>query len=745
MLKIDKTMAIIFAVLFIFSMTASATLMPSARAQTGVTLKTFAYINAAPNPVGVNQQTYIIMWLNLIFNGAMTANTYRFQGYQLTIVGPSGTTTVNFPVVHDTTSAQDYAFTPSAAGTYNITFSFPGMDITAANDGSTSALIGDKYGASSATTTLTVLQTQLPPTLSSAPLPTAYWIRPIYGENTAWYTISSNWLGSGIPGYQGWGFSSKQMSFAADAVGSLTAHVMWTKEIQAGGIVGGNTVAIPANTYFEGSAYSQRYMNPIILDGFLYYNPPEGVQSSNSGPLTCVNMQTGQVVWTKNIGQMSFGYIYDAEDPNQHGVWPPILVSAAWHAYDAWTGDSVFNLTNVPSGTTILGPSGEILIVSFHNYGPTIMTPYGPFPSGPPVYYLQEWNSSRLWGDRYSGGSTTPGDVPPITDASWAGGYVSIGGVPTYEPSLLDFNISMPMLTSAPTIADAYYNNMLICENGTMPGAGAFFAASPPWPESPYNYFAVNMKAPSIGSILWWSTVQAPAGNITVTIGDADPTANGGHGVFTEGYKETMQWVGYSMATGAKLWGPTDSMASLDYYGNPAIPIIGGTCANGNLYSTGYAGILYCWNMTTGKLEWTYGNGGEGNSTNAGFNTPFGVYPMQINAIGSGVVYMVTTEHTIETPLFKGAFNVAVNATTGKQIWALSGYTGEFFGMSYAMADGYNTWFNGYDNSIYVVGRGPSATTVIAPSAGITMGTPVVIKGTVMDVSAGTTQTQQAV
>ena len=32
--------------------------------------------------------------------------------------------------------------------------------------------------------------------------------------------------------------------------------------------------------------------------------------------------------------------------------------------------------------------------------------------------------------------------------------------------------------------------------------------------------------------------------------------------------------------------------------------------------------------------------------------------------------------------------------------------------MSYAMADGYNTWFNGYDDQIYVVGRGPSDTTV---------------------------------
>ena len=63
--------------------------------------------------------------------------------------------------------------------------------------------------------------------------------------------------------------------------------------------------------------------------------------------------------------------------------------------------------------------------------------------------------------------------------------------------------------------------------------------------------------------------------------------------------------------------------------------------------------------------------------------------------------------------------------------------------MSYAMADGFNTWFNGYDNSIYVVGRGPSATTVEAPSADITIGSGFVIRGTVTDISAGTKQDHQ--
>jgi hypothetical protein len=522
---------------------------------------------------------------------------------------------------------------------------------------------------------------------------------------------------------------------------------MWDKQIQSGGVVGGNTVAIPANTYFEGSAYSQRYTNPIIVDGMLIYNNPigwsgvaGGTGSQGYGPTTCVNLQTGQTLWTNpNMLAISFAYIYDAEDPNQHGVWPPVLISSTasnggifgaapgnWYAYDAFTGQSIFNITNVPGGATMLGPSGEFLVDNLVSYGPITIGPFGPAHSGAP-YYLQEWNSSKLWDSTYSGASTVPGLIPTYTDGS--------------NPALLDFNISVPSIKAAPTIQDAFYNNMLIVSTGTFPGGPFETFSSDSW--TPYTYYGISIAAGSIGNVLWSNTVTPPAGNITVEPGPADPTADSGHGVFTEGYKETMQWVGYSMSTGQKLWGPTASMAPLDYYGNPAIPIIGGVTANGILYSTGYAGILYAWDLTTGNLLWTWGEGGTDNSSYAGFNTPFGVYPMQINAIGDGVVYMVTTEHTIETPLFKGGFTVAINATTGQQLWTLSEYTGEFFTTSYAMADGYNTWFNGYDNSIYVVGRGPSQTTVTAPNTATTVGTPVVIRGTVTDIAAGTQGVQQ--
>jgi hypothetical protein len=107
-------------------------------------------------------------------------------------------------------------------------------------------------------------------------------------------------------------------------------------------------------------------------------------------------------------------------------------------------------------------------------------------------------------------------------------------------------------------------------------------------------------------------------------------------------------------------------------------------------------------------------------------------------------VYLASSEHTVETPIYKGALARAINATTGEEIWTLSSYTGEFFAMSYAVADGYATWFNGYDNQIYSVGRGPTTLNVEAPTLASTLGSHLVIRGSLYDVSAGTQQNEQA-
>jgi hypothetical protein len=56
------------------------------------------------------------------------------------------------------------------------------------------------------------------------------------------------------------------------------------------------------------------------------------------------------------------------------------------------------------------------------------------------------------------------------------------------------------------------------------------------------------------------------------------------------------------------------------------------------------------------------------------------------------------------------------------------------------IADGILTVFNGYDNQIYAYGMGPSKTTVTVPNPVTTVGSPIVITGTVTDISAGSQQ-----
>jgi hypothetical protein len=422
----NKTTTIAIAMFLMFSMSASMILVTTASAHTPVwQIPTFAYVQAVPNPIGVGQSGLIYMWVDKIPDGAQLGNDIRFHNYQLTITAPDGTVqTQTFATVQDPTSNQHYSFTPTQVGTYTLNFTFPGYTYTYTGlipgffgPPAPSVYVNDTYLPSAASATLTVQESAIT-TIPTVPLPSSYWTRPIYGENPNWYTISSNWLGIEAPGYIS--------GFPGDAVGPLTGHVMWTKPLQSGGVVGGNNFEIQGATYFEGSAYAQRFEKPIILDGKLYYTEPisfGGVSGAMSGqpygPTDCVDLRTGRLIWSRtDVPQPSFGLIFDVHEPNQHGTYPPILFEAVgqsffatasvWRAFDADTGDPMFNVTNIPSGVTAMGANGEYLIYVLANCGPTIMTPFGPVPSGPAQYYLAQWNSSNMWSGQYNGASTTP-------------------------------------------------------------------------------------------------------------------------------------------------------------------------------------------------------------------------------------------------------------------------------------------------------------------------------------------------
>ncbi len=96
-------------------------------------------------------------------------------------------------------------------------------------------------------------------------------------------------------------------------------------------------------------------------------------------------------------------------------------------------------------------------------------------------------------------------------------------------------------------------------------------------------------------TLLWNKTMTKPlTGNLTFSLG----STSFADGVFTIEAKETMQRWGYSLATGDLLWGPTNPEAAFNMYG------MSDNVAYGRIYSTGYAGILYSYDIKTGKLLW---------------------------------------------------------------------------------------------------------------------------------------------
>jgi hypothetical protein len=112
--------------------------------------------------------------------------------------------------------------------------------------------------------------------------------------------------------------------------------------------------------------------------------------------------------------------------------------------------------------------------------------------------------------------------------------------------------------------------------------------------------------------------------------------------------------------------------------------------------------------------------------------------------IADGKVFLSTTEHSPDSPYYKDARVIAVNATDGTEVWKLMGW-GTGMDANYdIVADGFYVYLNCYDMKVYSIGKGPSALTVDAPMTSFELGKSVIIRGTVIDISAGTKQAEQA-
>lgn len=729
-----KTLSIIAALLMI-SIAIPMTSLSFASAHTPRwDIVSYAYVSAAPSPVGVGQEVYVFCWVDTPLTSAGVNNDIRRHDYKLTITDPDGvTTTKSWAVVDDTTGVQSYSFTPTKVGNWTLKFDYPNQTYTWSG-----ASQGDVFMAASAERTLEVTEEQVPAASNGASLPTEYWARPINGQNNNWYAIASNWLNapqirSGATSTGGAGYGRYQ----PDGIGPEAPHVLWTKPLQFGGVAGSATMNT-GEGYYTGSSYNPRFSNAIIMAGNLYYQEPLG-NSGSGGDYVSVDLLTGKENWRINTTvnginlTPSMGYMYGYEDGNQHGVLPNGLLLASvsmtgmgtvWRAWDARTGVLTnFNMTNIPGGTaasatlaanyatgaSALGERGEILIYNLVNQG----TPSNP------NWYINLWNSSRY--QNYSPGQ--------IGASNWYPTSANPGFNAT-DPRMFVSNASISSLKGSgwQICRDISAGDRMMLIQGSM-GVG------PRTTPTGCNLTVVSIDPDDFGRVVWSKSYDQASGNVTRPIIAIDYESN----VFITEDKETLVFTGFDLANGNQIWQSAPIVCEWDTLRRDTL------YAYGKLYAAGYDGLVYAYNVKTGNLDWVYGNGGAGNTTSSGSDTVYGHYPTFIDVIADGKVYTGTTEHSPDQPLYKGGVFRCLNATTGEEIWQYEGMgSGMYVGQNDLVADGCFVFLNIYDMQVYAIGKGASRTTIDSPAAAVTQGQSLVIRGTVTDLSAGTQQEEQA-
>ena len=174
------------------------------------------------------------------------------------------------------------------------------------------------------------------------------------------------------------------------------------------------------------------------------------------------------------------------------------------------------------------------------------------------------------------------------------------------------------------------------------------------------------------------------------------------------------------MKTGEQIWGPTEPEYYLQTFGLQSV------MAYGNLYSTGYGGHLWAYDLKTGNRIWDLpvyeGYGGTEVLWSA-------YWPMSIQFITDGKLYISNEEHSANQPLPRDGPFMAVNATDGSVVFRIDGaFRGPRWAGHAGIADGVIVVFNTYDNQVYGIGKGPTKATVSASPKVMTVGNTVLVK-----------------
>jgi len=691
--------------LLTIAVAASLLTLPLTSAQTYPEKKTYAYIVVTPNPVGVGQQVQVIFGIT----DYLLQYPDGWSGLTVTVTKPDGTTETLGPYKTDATGSTGAIYMPTMKGTYKFQAHFPAQLY---NWTTRPAFDPTFYGpvwykASDSDIVELVVQDEALPGYPGVPLPSEYWSRPIDAQAREWSVIAGNWVDAPFN------------MFAPYNDAPETAHVLWAKPLikgafspLGGGLAGGETGEYNFETgdAYEGFFLSSSLLGsrwPVIIGGVLFFN----VEKSNGATrieqeVVAVDLRTGEELWTRNWNntRLDFGQLFYFDSYNYHAVYAYLWSTSGttYNAYEASTGRWVFAINNVPSGTRVFGPNGEILIYTVNQA----------------AGWMTLWNSTHV--ER----QTKLRDIGPTGPAH--GSWLTQGQ--DYMGRTLDGNLgymwNKTIPAGLPGSVWAIYPDDMVVGNQLY---GSWMVLG----DQPIVLWAINLKRGQEGQLIYNKTWQKPPGDIAMIRGAVSKDSR----VFTLRAKETRQVYGFNLDTGEKIWGPTDPMDIRSIYGATSY------IAYDKLFFTAdFAGIIYCYDVKTGKLLWTYEVKDPYGSTEM-FDKEFGgdMWPITPLFISDGKIYIGQSEHSPQNPLPRGAPFICLDVETGAEVFRVDGmFRQTRWGGRAIIGDSIIATMDTYDQRIYAIGKGPSATSVVASPDIATQGSKVLVKGMVTDISPGT-------
>ena len=663
--------------------------------QDGITAEqvdTVAHLSFRPNPIGVNQ----IFLVNLWVTPAPGANRF-YPDFKITMTKPDGETEVITMNSYVADGTAWFEWMPDQVGTWKLKVEFPGVyypagrylegQVINATSGGTNYADPVYYKPSSTGEQELTVQEEMVYSWPEMTLPTDYWTRPIAPELREWAPIMGNYPWRGPGGGAMWDKlypdTNPHWSLGQDftpwvqAPGS--AHIVWKREYATAGLLGGdegsNSVYWPLNTW--------GIKPSVIFNGKAYQTVTKPSETGPSGATywQCYDIRTGEIFWERPLypGESAPNLIeYGVGALLVPGVQPktetPYLLSISngyLRKYEPTFGHMVLNVSIAP----MTGSGGTYYangyVLGIQDLGSS---------AGAERYRLINWTTQ---------GTNTNFAQRVISNTSYARNALP-GGATT------DWGAGAGAVVSSVTAGGAY-------EGQTVRS---------------YNLLT--------GELLWEKTIDEPQYSGSANLADHGKVAV----LSANGY-----YLCYDLRTGNEVW----RTEQFDYpWDSGGWGTYSTMSAYGNIYWVAQTGI-YCIDWETGEIEWKYEGlaatpfeshyTGENGTTVVPYHAP--------GMVADGKILIYDAKHSPEMPYYRGLRTRCINATSGEEIWSVgiagAGQHGRN-AKQLAVSDGYMT-LGARDGYMYVFGKGKSATTIIAPDTAVSVGTNLMIKGTVLDLS----------